>query len=722
MKKILIYFVATVLLATTLGAHVSTVSATLLDGSADLVIGGTVGSADGQFDTPIDTAIDSNGNIYVLDKNNSRVQKFNSSGTFVLKFGSQGSGNGQFGYSVEGIVIDSNDNIYVADSTYRKIHKFDGNGNYLAQWTISSSGIMSPRITSISINSANTIYVAIYDSMFSAAKIQKYSSTGTLLSEFGTYGNMSGQMSRPVAMYVDSSNNVFVSDLSRRKIIKFDASGVFQFEFGNGYGTGDSQFQFNQGIAVDGTGNIYVSDSQLNRIQKFDSSGNFVTKWGSQGSGVSQFNYPTKIKFDAAGNLYVSDRFNHRIVRLNAPPQNNQRVYIDATPPEVTNVVNNGFYATVKSPTFNEGTATLAKNGGEVKPFENGDKITEDGTYVLTAIDYFNNVTTVKFTIDQTVPVILGVTDKAIYQKSQAPTFNEGKATLARNHSIPEAFVSGSEIKDDGFYVLKVADEAGNEVVASFVIDQTAPVISEVSNQATYKIPMTPIFNEGSALLVKDGGDSKTFVSGTTLSEDGRYLITVTDEAGNVSSVTFVIDQKVYVDGINVNLNQINLWLNQTARLEATVTPGNATNSKFVWASSNPLVAAVNLRGMVTAKSEGTATITATTLDGGYQASTTVQSVWTEYARAVQVGKARIIEYAPSNRQSMVTENVRLLGSGLNKSIITWKSYNQDVISDKGIVRRPSEGQSDKIVTLVATIKVGKTTYRKTYQLLVMAK
>jgi hypothetical protein len=125
---------------------------------------------------------------------------------------------------------------------------------------------------------------------------------------------------------------------------------------------------------------------------------------------------------------------------------------------------------------------------------------------------------------------------------------------------------------------------------------------------------------------------------------------------------------------------------------------------------------------MVTAKSEGIATITATTLDGGYQASTTVQSVWTEYARAVQVGKARIIEYAPGNRQSMVTENVRLLGNGLNKAVITWKSYNPTVISDTGVVKRPSGGNSDKIVTLVATIKVGNTTYRKAYQLLVLAK
>ena len=42
------------------------------------------------------TQYDNNGNIYVTDMNNHRIQKFTSDGQFVSKWGSEGTGNSQF--------------------------------------------------------------------------------------------------------------------------------------------------------------------------------------------------------------------------------------------------------------------------------------------------------------------------------------------------------------------------------------------------------------------------------------------------------------------------------------------------------------------------------------------------------------------------------------------------------------------------------------------------
>lgn len=57
---------------------------------------GTGGSGNGQFNFPYDVAVDASGNIYVADSNNHRIQKFDSSGNFLLKWGSFGSSDDQF--------------------------------------------------------------------------------------------------------------------------------------------------------------------------------------------------------------------------------------------------------------------------------------------------------------------------------------------------------------------------------------------------------------------------------------------------------------------------------------------------------------------------------------------------------------------------------------------------------------------------------------------------
>ena len=67
--------------------------------------------------------MDSSGNVYVSDSENDRMQKFDSSGNFLLKWGSQGTGDGQF-QSPKGVAVDSSGNVYVADTNNSRIQKF----------------------------------------------------------------------------------------------------------------------------------------------------------------------------------------------------------------------------------------------------------------------------------------------------------------------------------------------------------------------------------------------------------------------------------------------------------------------------------------------------------------------------------------------------------------------------------------------------------------------
>ena len=78
---------------------------------------------------------------------------------------------------------------------------------------------------------------------------------------------------------------------------------------------------------------------------------------------------------------------------------------------------------------------------------------------------------------------------------------------------------------------------------------------------------------------------------------------------------------KTSVSGISLNTTSVNLTVGETSQLSATVTPSEATEKGYVWSTSDESVARVNTSGTVTAVGGGTATITATTVDGGFTAS-----------------------------------------------------------------------------------------------------
>jgi DNA-binding beta-propeller fold protein YncE len=79
------------------------------------------------FNNPSGVAVDSFGNVYVADLGNNRIQKFDSSGTFLGEWGGYGSGDGQFSYP-QGVAVDSSGNVYVADTNNHRIQKFTYSG------------------------------------------------------------------------------------------------------------------------------------------------------------------------------------------------------------------------------------------------------------------------------------------------------------------------------------------------------------------------------------------------------------------------------------------------------------------------------------------------------------------------------------------------------------------------------------------------------------------
>ena len=133
----------------------------------------------------------------------------------------------------------------------------------------------------------------------------------------------------------DSAGNLYVADTNNHRIRKINAAGIVSTFAGTGTGgfSGDggaaasAQLNAPRGLAIDSSGNLYVSDINNNRVRKITSAGIISTvagsgAWGFSGDGgpatAASFYIPESLAFDGAGNLYISDTGNHRVRRVNA--------------------------------------------------------------------------------------------------------------------------------------------------------------------------------------------------------------------------------------------------------------------------------------------------------------------------------------------------------------------------------------------------------------------
>ena len=307
---------------------------------------GSLGSGDGEFNYAHDVALDAAGNVYVVDANNGRIQKFDSSGTYVSKWGSFGNDANQFS-TPHGLGLDASGNIYVADTNNHRIQKFDDSGTFVSAWgwgvdtgageyevctaasvpcragTTGTGNGQFKNPWDVAVGPSGNVYVADTQNH----RIQVFDSSGTYLSQWGEFGTGDGQFNSAARVAVAATGTVYVADHANNRVQKFDDSGTFLGKWGT-FGTGDGQFNGGVGgMGVDASGNVYVADQGNNRVQKFDGSGTFLTKWGTFGSDNGQFKTPWSAAVDSSGNVYVTDWMNSRIQKFG--PAFNELVFLD---------------------------------------------------------------------------------------------------------------------------------------------------------------------------------------------------------------------------------------------------------------------------------------------------------------------------------------------------------------------------------------------------------
>ncbi|SLM48655.1 putative NHL repeat protein [Nitrospira japonica] len=231
--------------------------------------GGEPSSQEGSFYYPRGLAVGANDTLYVSDSGNNRVQKFDLEGNAMQawgKFGFAWRGAEMGVFDVPwGVATDQEGNLYVSDTSNSRIQKFKADGTPLLKWGRDGSfdgAFFFPR--GVAVDFVGNIFVADE----SNNRIQKFDARGSFLSKWGREGSGPGQFKAPWGVACDAVGNVYVVDTGNHRIQKFDGNGTFLCAWGN-RGKTEGQFNFPYGIAVDKEGCVYVVDSGNNRVLKY---------------------------------------------------------------------------------------------------------------------------------------------------------------------------------------------------------------------------------------------------------------------------------------------------------------------------------------------------------------------------------------------------------------------------------------------------------------------
>jgi peptidylamidoglycolate lyase len=176
------------------------------------------------FNLPTDVAVADDGSFYVSDGyGNSRVVKFSSTGKYIKAWGTFGNKPGQF-IIPHGIAIDHNNIIYVADRQNNRVQLFDTTGAFIKEL---KNDQLVEQLPSIAIDKANHLFAIDYDpakkmdSTVKGSTIFEFDSAQHASNHFGTTGLADRTTCWFHDLAIDSKGNIYVGDIIGLKVLKF---------------------------------------------------------------------------------------------------------------------------------------------------------------------------------------------------------------------------------------------------------------------------------------------------------------------------------------------------------------------------------------------------------------------------------------------------------------------------------------------------------------------
>jgi DNA-binding beta-propeller fold protein YncE len=279
-----------------------------------LVAIGERGREPGKFDGPAGVAVDSSGNLFVLDTGNGRIQRLDPEGKLIGHWGDPGSDTKKFRNPLRIQAVPGSEGIlWVADTDNHRLQSFKTTGEFISEVGAlgQAPGQFSHPI-GMAFDPAGNLWVC--DS--GNHRLQKFGpgvkNVLAILPKEPKQSSAVGEFDRPWGVACDATGALYVADTHNHRIQRFQKDGTYIGTFGT-QGKGPGEFRFPSAILVDRAGNVFVVDSGNNRLQKFDAQGKFLCEWGKAGKLGREFQNPQQIAEGPDGTLYIADTANHRI-------------------------------------------------------------------------------------------------------------------------------------------------------------------------------------------------------------------------------------------------------------------------------------------------------------------------------------------------------------------------------------------------------------------------
>ena len=277
---------------------------------------GRAGDTPGALNDPSAVAVDGEGNLYVADAGNARIQKFAPDGGFLTATGSAGAGEGQFNQPGD-LAVDGQGNVYVIDTWNHRVQKFDSDLKYIATWGEGATSLLAPGDygmwgpRSVTVDGDGNVWVV--DTGTSRAR--KFSPTGELLATLGEQGREQGQFREPVGIAFDATTgDILIADVGNARIQRFDAklNPVAAYPIAEWQ---DLDPTNKPDMAALPDGRLLASDPAHGRVLLLDEDGTVVATLTSVGEVA--FAFPRGIAYEPEGRfVFVAEATANRVRRF----------------------------------------------------------------------------------------------------------------------------------------------------------------------------------------------------------------------------------------------------------------------------------------------------------------------------------------------------------------------------------------------------------------------
>jgi predicted membrane-bound mannosyltransferase/sugar lactone lactonase YvrE len=284
---------------------------------------GAAGAEPGLFNAPRNIAVARDGSLYVADTFNHRIQHLAPDGTVLQVWGSfadasQTEAPGGTFNEPWGVAVAPDGTVYVADTWNHRVQRFTSTGTFLSMYGTfgqaeSLTAFWGPR--GVAVDRRGRVFVADTGNK----RIVVFDSRGQGLTAMGEVGFGAGQLDEPVGVAVDSGGRVYVADTWNQRIQVFVETSPNAFTYDREWPVDAwyGQSLDNKPFLAAGPGDrVCASDPEAFRVLCFKSDGTFEFGWGEYGAGANQVGLLGGLAFGPQGAIWVADAGNARVMEF----------------------------------------------------------------------------------------------------------------------------------------------------------------------------------------------------------------------------------------------------------------------------------------------------------------------------------------------------------------------------------------------------------------------